>query len=95
MKQVAEYKGMKFVSAESSVATHDMAKSSGAKAIPTDVEPLQGREVEDFSTWFKTALQGKIETVKTTSRPMSVPAMIVDHESGNVRRLMQMASGGM
>jgi HSP90 family molecular chaperone len=40
-------------------------------------------------SFFQTALSKRVSSVKATYRLSSTPAIIVDHESGAVRRMMK------
>ena len=56
--------------------------SAGAGAIPDD---------EPFCAWLKETLgAGRVTEIKTTTRLSDSPAIITDHESGAVRRMMKM-----
>lgn len=48
-------------------------------------------QIEPFCTWLKETLgEAKVREIKTTSRLSDSPAIITDHESGAVRRMMKM-----
>lgn len=62
----------------------DAAKKSSAGAIPeADLDP--------FCTWLKETLgEARVREIKVTNRLSDSPAIITDHESGAVRRMMKM-----
>lgn len=51
---------------------------------------LSENEKAEFVKWFKGFFEGKVESVKATNRLSSSPAMITNHESGAMRRMMKM-----
>jgi TNF receptor-associated protein 1 len=51
---------------------------------------LSGQEADEFCAWFKLAVNDKIDKVKMTNRLDSSPAVVTDHESGALRRMMKM-----
>ena len=60
------------------------SKKSSAGAIPEG-------EVDAFCTWLKESLgEGRVSEIKVTTRLSDSPAIITDHESGAVRRMMKM-----
>jgi len=40
-------------------------------------------------SWLRTTLPDKLSSVKTTSRLTSTPAIVVDHQSATMRRMMR------
>jgi len=50
----------------------------------------QVQKNESLVDFFKEALSGRVLSVKTSTRLVSSPAIVVDHESSAVRRLMKM-----
>lgn len=53
-------------------------------------EPLSDDNVKQLETWMLEVLPGKLKTVKSTKRLAGSPAIITDHESGALRRMMRM-----
>lgn len=51
---------------------------------------LSTKEADEFCTWFKSTLDAKVSTCRTTSRLSSSPAVVTDAESGALRRMMRM-----
>lgn len=94
MGNLKKYSNRKLVSCESggidldndkdkkSDDENDEKKSTGPK--------LTDDEAEAFCTWFKEALPDKVENCKTTKRLNSSPAVVTDHESGALRRMLKM-----
>ena len=55
-----------------------------------DGSGLSTKEADEFCTWFKSTLDAKVSTCRTTSRLSSSPAVVTDAESGALRRMMRM-----
>ena len=79
-------------------ATMDTEKDSadnGDASVSVDMEtdaPLLDEErIEDLVAWLKTSLDEKVSEVKVTSRLVTSPAVLVDHESAAIMRMMKMA----
>ena len=51
---------------------------------------LTEAEGKDMCEWFKVTLGTKVRDVKTTNRLSDSPAIVTDHESGALRRMMRM-----
>jgi TNF receptor-associated protein 1 len=59
-------------------------KKAGGGAIPE-------AELEPFCAWLKETLgESRVREIKVTTRLSDSPAIITDHESGAVRRMMKM-----
>ena len=56
----------------------------------TDTTPLTTTQAEDMCEWLKVTLGNKVSTVKVTNRLSDSPAIVTDHESGALRRMMKM-----
>jgi len=56
---------------------------------PKEEEKPKKEEVEEFVQWMKDALRHKAAAVKTTTRLVDSPAIIVDHDSATYRRMMK------
>eukprot|EP01132_Coremiostelium_polycephalum_P004764 gene4764-5943_t len=54
------------------------------------VETLSESEIAGFLKWITDSVGNKISHAKTTSRPISSPAIVVDHESASFRRMMKL-----
>eukprot|EP01127_Copromyxa_protea_P002733 TRINITY_DN12697_c0_g1_i1.p1 TRINITY_DN12697_c0_g1~~TRINITY_DN12697_c0_g1_i1.p1 ORF type:complete len:742 (+),score=248.43 TRINITY_DN12697_c0_g1_i1:126-2228(+) len=82
---LAEFKGKKLKTIESSSASADFAKDQSSKAKK---EGLTSEQFKDFSKWMKDILVDKLTTVTETDRLSNTPMIIVDHESATFRRMM-------
>lgn len=100
MNNLKEFGGRTLLSAETS--SIDLSKEG---SVPEDAEdenkedskdkkasvtPLTDAEAEDCCTWLSMALTGKVSSVKITKRLSDSPAIVTDHESGALRRMMKM-----
>jgi HSP90 family molecular chaperone len=56
----------------------------------TAAKPLTDAEAQDCCTWLALTLGKKVSTVKVTKRLSDSPAIVTDHESGALRRMMKM-----
>lgn len=81
MTNLAEYKGKKLVSIESTKA------NAGDK--PTTESSLSKEELKTFIEWMKDTLSGKVSSIKESTRLVESPAIIVDHDSASFRRMMK------
>jgi len=52
--------------------------------------PLTEAEAEDLGKWLVSTLSEKLQDAKPTSRLYDSPAIVTDHESGALRRMMRM-----
>ena len=66
----------------------DNALSSANKAAAG--KPLTTVEGEDMCSWLTVALGSRVREVRLTSRLSDSPAIVTDHESGALRRMMKM-----
>jgi len=102
MANLEKYEGRKLVSAERSDI--DLSELTKGKDDDSDDEneedednpnkadrELTADEALDFCLWFKRALgDKKISSCTVTKRLSSSPAIVTDHESGALRRMMRM-----
>lgn len=87
MSNIGTYQGRKLINIESGkidTAEEDAAKDADAGE---DAEATKAKEAE-LVDFVKTTLSDKVTSVKTTRRLVSTPAIVVDHESASVRRMM-------
>ena len=71
--------------------TDESTDSSNEKnTTTTDTTPLTTTQAEDMCEWLKVTLGNKVSTVKVTNRLSDSPAIVTDHESGALRRMMKM-----
>jgi HSP90 family molecular chaperone len=73
---------------EAGAATQDAAGDAAAAAAP--LPPLSDAQVTELGEWLRSALPGRISKVRATTRLRSSPAVVTDHESAAVRRMMRM-----
>ncbi|TDH70740.1 hypothetical protein CCR75_004967 [Bremia lactucae] len=85
MTNVAEFNGRKVISAEHAKFDVDSDDNTSEKKLSIDEQKL-------FSAWFKLSLENSVKEVKYTSRLTDSPAIIVDHESASIRKMMQMVN---
>ncbi|CAI5738756.1 unnamed protein product [Hyaloperonospora brassicae] len=86
MTNVAEFNGRKVISAEH--AKIDV----GSDADDATEKKLSEDEQQLFGAWLKLTLEDSVKEVKFTSRLINSPAIIVDHESASIRKMMQMVN---
>ena len=91
MNNLSQYNGRMLVSGESKdvdvgAGTDDESKDDAEDAAAND----------GLVAWLKDALSDRVREVKTTTRLSDSPAIVTDHESAALRRMMQMVdtSGG-
>lgn len=89
MKNLAKYAKRKLVSIESGKAS----PTSKMDENKTEEQKAAEKKLEEDSVglcdWFKTTLEKNVSSVKTTSRLVDSPAIVVDHESAAVRKMMK------
>ncbi|CAH0479771.1 unnamed protein product [Peronospora belbahrii] len=86
MTNVAEFNGRKVISAEHAKVDIDgTADNAFEKKLSKDEQDL-------FGAWLKLALEDSVKEVRFTSRLTDSPAIIVDHESASIRKMMQMVN---
>jgi TNF receptor-associated protein 1 len=101
MANLEKYEGRKLVSIEKSdIDLAELAKEKDDKeskkttdkdALYKAERKLSPDEALDFCLWFKKELgDKKISSCTTTERLHSAPAIVTDHESGALRRMMRM-----
>jgi len=86
MTNLAEYSGKKLVSIESAKAKEAL-KADKSKEETTG--KLSKEEVKEIAKWMKDILTGKVSSVTESDRLVDSPALIVDHESASMRRMMK------
>ncbi|KUF97646.1 hypothetical protein AM588_10007560 [Phytophthora nicotianae] len=92
MTNVAEFNGRKVISAEHAKVDVDSDDDASGKKLSKDEQDL-------FGAWLKLTLEDSVKEVKVwvcgyvfTSRLTDSPAIIVDHESASIRKMMQMVN---
>jgi len=99
MTNLAEYNGRALVTAETAGVDELATKKQGADendegegdADATTTARLSDEDASNLTEWIKTTLgDDRVSEVRTTDRLRSSPAIVVDHESGSLRRMMKM-----
>jgi len=100
MTNLAEYNGRQLVTAETAAVDELESKKSDDgdddggdedTSSSEDAARLSGDDAKALSEWMKTTLgDDRVAEVRTTDRLRSSPAIVVDHESGSLRRMMKM-----
>ena len=78
------------VSEEETDADGNKVKKSSKSAAAKNAVPLTADQAADFCGWLQLALAGKVKEVKVTTRLSDSPAIVTDHQSGALRRMMKM-----
>jgi len=86
MKNLEKYNKRKVVSIESANA-FDAKKSTPEEEAKEDEVGSDGQDA--LVAFFSKALASKVSSVKVTTRLSSSPAIVVDHESAAVRKMMK------
>ena len=99
MANLKEFEGRNLVSADRSEVDLPKSDDEDADGEGKDGEKdgssvsssaLTSSEATEFCAWFQTTLASKVSSCKTTDRLSSSPAVVTDHESGAMRRMMRM-----
>ena len=101
-KNSAEYDGRKLVSAETGGidlsidgGRSDDTKSDKENSGDGDDKVVSGalskEDSEAFATWLQETLSDSLSEVTASNRLVSSPAILVDHESASIMRMMRMA----
>eukprot|EP00761_Pharyngomonas_kirbyi_P011987 gb/GECH01012013.1/.p1 GENE.gb/GECH01012013.1/~~gb/GECH01012013.1/.p1 ORF type:complete len:785 (+),score=242.39 gb/GECH01012013.1/:1-2355(+) len=80
LSAIGEYKGKKLTSIESNV---DISAESDSKQR---LNPLQLKELGD---WIRKEMRDQIKDVKPTDRLVDSPAIVIDHTTASMRRVMR------
>lgn len=95
MRNLEQYNRRKLVSVESSDAEQDLPKKKEEEKSETKSDDanvpskLDEAQSEELVKWLQRTLSAKVSNVKISTRLVSSPALIVDHESAAMRRVMQ------
>jgi TNF receptor-associated protein 1 len=65
-------------------------KTSSEPSAHESSTPLTEEQISELGSWMVSSLPGKLLKVKSTHRLKSSPAVITDHESAAVRRMLRM-----
>jgi HSP90 family molecular chaperone len=91
MANLEKFEGRPLVSVEK--ANIDLGSKSDEKQEDDGKERLEETQAKTFCEWFKTTLgEDKVASCRVTSRLGASPAVVVDTESGAMRRMMAMVS---
>lgn len=91
MSNIKTYSGRTLVSAEqSSINFDESAADSEQDGKKDKPRKLSDSEAKDLCEWFKVTLGKKVREVKITNRLSDSPAIITDHDSGALRRMMKL-----
>ena len=72
----------------------DEEKKTEEEKVTEDSKPLSAEDSMALCEWLKISLGSqKVRDVKTTTRLGDSPALITDHESGSLRRMLKMLVG--
>ena len=89
MSSIGEFNKRKVTSAE----TAEMNMDEETDENTTDsTEKLSTEDSTNFIAWLKLKLDSRVKDVKISTRLASSPAIITDHESASVRRMMAMVN---
>lgn len=97
-KNIGTYQGRKLISAESSSIdfgeekpkNEESSKEEKSSSTATSTQ-LSTTESTEFCSWLNTVLGAqRVISVTTTDRLHDSPAVVTDHESGAMRRMMKM-----
>ena len=66
----------------------DESSSGDNKAV--EKTKLTDDEAADFCAWLTSVLGSKVKSVRVSKRLSDSPALVTDHESGALRRMMKM-----
>lgn len=91
MKNLAKYNSRKLVSIESAKAKPaDKAKDEPEKTeAEKKQEEIDAKNADALCTYLRDTLDKLVSSVTSTSRLRDSPAIVVDHESATVRKMMQ------
>jgi TNF receptor-associated protein 1 len=70
--------------------TKDEAAADVDEKASSEKSKLSDAEGKDICEWLKVTLGQRVREVKVTHRLSDSPAIVTDHESGALRRMMRM-----
>ena len=65
-------------------------KNEEGGELSAEKKKLTDDEAADFCAWMTSVLGSKVKSVKVSKRLSDSPALVTDHESGALRRMMKM-----
>mmetsp|Transcript_28295 Transcript_28295/g.66182 ORF Transcript_28295/g.66182 Transcript_28295/m.66182 type:complete len:264 (+) Transcript_28295:3-794(+) len=95
MGNLKEYEGRPLVSIErGDIDLKDLVPPADSKGQDDDIykadRELTTKEKVELCTWFKKEFEEELASCTVTTRLSSSPAIVTDHESGALRRMMKM-----
>jgi TNF receptor-associated protein 1 len=90
MTNLQEYKKKKLISVESNAAKTALKKYDiETEEKDTGEAKLNKDELKELAQWMKEVLTGRVSSITESDRLVGSPAIIVDHESASMRRMMK------
>jgi len=86
MTNLQEYAKKKLVSVESNAAKTALKSEKGEEK---EEDKLSKEDLKELAKWMKEVLVGKVSSITESDRLVGSPAIIVDHESASMRRMMK------
>jgi HSP90 family molecular chaperone len=83
MTSVGEYNKKKILSIESAEAAAGLRGADKAESAD------ETKRAADFIKWFQTVLSDRVASVSVTTRAISTPAIVVDHMSSAMQRMLK------
>jgi len=88
MTNLSKFEGRNLISAEKS--NIDLGKDKGGDEEEDNGSGLSRVEAQELCEWLQTTLKDKVAKTRVTTRLSGSPAVITDHESGALRRMMRL-----
>lgn len=97
MNNLGKFSGRTFISAEKGGIDLGDDKEDDHKEDEENKDgqkksSLSKEQAMEFCLWFQSSLPDKVESCKVTNRLGASPAVVTDHESGALRRMMRMVN---
>ena len=95
-KKDGETKDTKTSDSTTSKDSPEKSTSPSTSSSSANTEQLTDTQINELSTWMVNILPNRLSKVRATTRLRSSPAVVTDHESASLRRMMRMveASAG-
>jgi TNF receptor-associated protein 1 len=90
MTNIRSYNGRELTSAENSTIDLGKDKVDEAEKDKIKENALSEDEAKQLCEWITTVLGERVREVKTTTRLSDSPAIVTDHQSGALRKMMKM-----
>lgn len=92
MANLKKYSGRTLVSAETSTINldNDEAKKDTTNESDKTDTKLSVNDSDELCGWLTQVLERKTKSIKVTNRLSDSPAIVTDHESGALRRMLKM-----